>query len=206
MTEEEIRIMDSKKDSIYNNIIKDIDKTRKKKLPVKLMVPLVAILILVVAYSSNVFAFRTFLHQTFMTLTGTDLNVKTKKLTFENYNNIVKFEEKEEIIVPEWLPENMTLFKIHDEFGTLDLHFKSDTNWLTLRMKLSQENSKTKIETENNTYKIRKDKILGMECRIIEIVSETDLKTHMVYWNSNITNYSIISDVSEKNLKWLFYF
>lgn len=210
MSEEDIRIMDSKKDSIYNNIMKEIDKDKKKNLPFKLVIPLVAVLILVLAYSTNTFAFRTFLHQTFMSLTGTDLNFNTKKLVFEDYNNITNFENKEEIIIPNWLPEDMILYKITDEYGTLDLHFKNDTNWLTLRIKLSHDNSKTKIETENNTYTLRKDNILNMDCTIVEMVSETNLIMYAAYWNSDNVNYNILTNISEgdfnkilKNLQYL---
>ncbi len=197
MTEEDIRVMDSKKDRIYNNIMKEINKDNKKTVSVKLIIPLVAILILVVAYSTNTFAFRTFLHQTFMTLTGTDLNVKTKKIMFEDYNNITSFEYKDEIIIPNWLLEGMMITKIADGEENLTLQYKNDDYWMTLRMKASHDSSETKIETENNNYTVRKDKILGMECRMVEIVSETTLKTHMAYWNSDHINYTIVTNIPE---------
>lgn len=201
MTEEDIRIMDSKKDNIYNNIMKEIDKDNKKKSPFKLVIPLVAILILVVAYSSNAFAFRTFLHQTFMSLTGTDLNFNTKKLVFEDYDNIVNFENKDEIIVPGWLPDNIQLQKMQDEFENLNLYYKNEQFWLSLRLKSSLDRADTKIETENNNYIIKKDKVLDMECSIVEIDSESELKTYVVYWNSNYVNYSMMTNLPENDFK-----
>lgn len=210
MTEEDIRIMDSKKDNIYNNIMKEIDKDKKKNLPFKLVIPLVAILILVVAYSSNAFAFRTFLHQTFMSLTGTDLNFNTKKLAFEDYDNIVNFENKDEIIVPNWLPKEMTLAKVNDKSDILDLYFKKNEYWISIKIKTASNQDLTRVETENNNYNIRKDIILGMDCSIVEIISETNLKIYIVQWNSDNSNYSLVTNIPEndfdkvlKNLQYL---
>ena len=210
MTEEDIRIMDSKKDHIYNNIMREIDKDKKNKSPLKLVIPLVAILILVLAYSSNAFAFRTFLHETFMSLTGTDLNFNTKKLVFEDYNNIVNFENKDEIIVPNWLPEGMNLERVEDGSDFLDLYFRNDVYWVALSTKSNYNQDISKIETENNNYTIKNQKVLDMDCRIVEMVSETGLTMRAAYWNSNEFNYSLLTNISEddfnkvlKNLQYL---
>lgn len=210
MTEEDIRIMDSKKDHIYNNIMREIDKDKKNKSPLKLVIPLVAILILVLAYSSNAFAFRTFLHETFMSLTGTALNFNTKKLVFEDYNNIVNFENKDEIIVPNWLPEGMNLERVEDGSDFLDLYFRNDVYWVALSAKADYSEDTKNVETENNEYNIRKDKVIDMECNIIDITSETGLKTYIVYWNSNDINYNLMTNIPEsdfnkvlKNLQYL---
>ena len=210
MTEEDIRIMDSKKDNIYNNIMKEIDSDKKKKLPFKLVIPLVAILILVVAYSSNAFAFRTFLHETIMSLTGTYHNFNTKKLIFEDYNNIIKFEERDKIIVPGWLPDDMVLGKLSDGNNFVDMFFENDKGWMSLSVKFNYDEDNMAIETENNNYIIRKDKVLDMDCSIVEITSETNLKTYIVYWSSDVINYNLMTNIQEddfnkvlKNLQYL---
>ena len=211
MTEEDIRIMDSKKDNIYNNIMKEINRYKKKNLPFKLVIPLVAVLILVLAYSTNTFAFRTFLHQTFMSLTGTDLNFNTKKLAFEDYDNIVNFENKDEIIVPGWLPEGMKLKKITDGNNFIDFFFESDElYWVALKTKSISDGDNTNVETENNQYKVKIEKILSMDCKIVEIKSEVGLKTYIVHWNSDNLNYSLMTNIPEndfnkllKNLQYL---
>lgn len=210
MSEEDIRIMESKKDHIYNNIMKEINKDKKKPFSVKLIMPLVAILILVLAYSSNAFAFRTFLHETFMSLTGTDLNFNTKKLVFEDYNNITNFENKDEIIVPNWLPNGMKLERVEDGNDFLDLYFKKDVYWLSLKSKAISDGDVTNVETENNFYNISKKVVLGMDCTIVEISSETGLTTYIVNWNSDDVNYSMMTNVPEddfnkvlKNLQYL---
>jgi len=210
MTEEDIRIMDSKKDNIYNNIMKEINRDKKKNLPFKLVIPLVAVLILVLAYSTNTFAFRTFLHQTFMSLTGTDLNFNTKKLVFEDYDNIVNFENKDEIIVPGWLPESMELSKIADETNMIDLYFKNQETWLSIKAKIDSDDERTKIETENNNYKISKTVVMDMSCDVVEITSESNLKVFMAYWNSANASYSVMTNMKEKDLiivlDFLYYF
>lgn len=197
MAEEDIRIMEDKKDNIYNNIMKEIDKDKKKKSPLKLIIPLVAVLILVLAYSTNTFAFRTFLHQTFMSLTGTDLNVKTKKLVFEDYSNITNFESKEEIIIPNWLPEGMELERVVDEAKYLLLHYKYNECWVSISTKLAYDEDVSKIETENNDYVIRKENVLDMDCRIVEMVSETGLTMRAAYWSSKDLNYTLLTNISE---------
>ena len=199
MTEEDIRIMDSKKDNIYNNIMKEIDKDKKKKFPAKIIIPLVAILILVVAYSSNAFAFRTFLHQTFMTLTGTDLNLNVKKLIFDDYNNIINFETKEDIVIPVWLPDDMELYKIIDEKENLNLYFKTDECWVTLDMKLSSSENITTLETKKNDYHVKKTRILDMDCDVVKMVSEADFIIYSAYFNSENINYSIMTNASKED-------
>lgn len=210
MTEEDIYIMDSKKDGIYNNIMKEIDKDKKKKSPLKLVIPLVAVLILVLAYSTNTFAFRTFLHQTFMSLTGTDLNFNTKKLVFEDYSNIVNFENKEKIIVPNWLPEGMKLERVEDGNDFLDLYFRNDVYWISLKTKSISDGDVTNVETENNNYNVRKEFVLSMDCRIVEMASEAGLTMYAAYWNSDNLNYSLLTNIPEddfnKIIKNLQYF
>ena len=210
MTEEDIYIMDSKKDGIYNNIMKEIDKNKKKKSPLKLVIPLVAVLILVLAYSTNTFAFRTFLHQTFMSLTGTDLNFNTKKLVFEDYDNIVNFENKDEIIVPGWLPEGMKLERVVDGNDFLDLYFKGDVYWISLSAKADYNEDTKNVEIENNEYNMRKDKVLDMDCHIVEMISEVGLTMHAAYWNSDDLSYSMLTNIPKddfnkilKNLQYL---
>ena len=197
MSEEEICIMDRQKDAIYKNIMKEIDKSKKKKFPLKLIIPLAAALILVMAYSFNVFAFRTFLHQTYMNLTGTDLNVKTQKLMFEDYNTITNFEFKDEIIIPNWLPEGMQLSKITEETDVCNFFFDKEDIWLTININEITDGNTTKIQTENNDYETKKVKVLDMDCNIVEIKSETGLKTYMAYWNSDNVSYSIMTNIQE---------
>lgn len=198
MTEEEIRIMDSKKQAIYNKLKTEIDKQSTSKFPIKRVLLLTAILIVVLAASFNASKISDFFDRAYMTLTGTEININTKKLVFEDYDNITNFENKEKIIVPNWLPEGMKLEKVKDEQKMIDLYFKNEDIWIMLKTEVAAAKDITKIETENNNYTARKTTVLGMECNAFSITSETGTTIHMAYWNSENTNYSMITNIPEE--------
>lgn len=200
MTEEEIRIMESKEQIIYNKLMKEIDAEKKKKFPIKKVGILVAVLVLgITAVSIGASALRDWWQRTNVSMSGTDLNVDTKKLTFDDYKNIINFENKAEIIVPNWLPECMDLIKINDETDTLNLSYKNGEYWVTITENIYIKSENSKIDTENNNFQTIKGKILDMECSIVEITSERDKKIYTVHWNSNNTNYSLMTNVSEED-------
>lgn len=200
MTEEEIRIMESKEQIIYNKLMKEIDAEKKKKFPIKKVGILVAVLVLgITAVSIGASALRDWWQRTNVSMSGTDLNVNTKKLTFDDYKNIRNFENQAEIIVPNWLPECMELTKLKDETDTLDLGYQKGDRWITIYTKTDFSSQNEKIDTKNNDYVIENFEVLGMECRIIKSVSETNHTMYSAHWNSNNTHYTLMTNVSEED-------
>ena len=62
------------------------------------------------------------------------------------------------------------------------------------------ESSTQTIDTENNNYTVRDSVILDMQCKIITLTSEAGLTIHSVYWNSDNTSYTLMTNVTEEEL------
>lgn len=210
MTDEEIRIMESKEQIIYKKLMKEINTGKKKTFSVKKVCVLVAVFVVAIAaVSIGTSALHEWWQRTNMSMLGTDLNVDTENLTFEDYRNIRNFKNKSEIIVPNWLPEGMELTKIKDEDEAVDLCYNKDIVWIIVTTKTGVSSGNLKIDTENNEYTTENTEILGMECRIVKITSEIGYATYSAYWNSGSTSYILMTNVSEedfnkilKNLKY----
>lgn len=202
MTEDEILTMESKEKSIYNKLMKDINGSKKSHISLKKVCVLVAVLLLgVIVVSFGASAVYTWIQRTNMSISGTDINVDTKKLIFEDYNNIRNFENKSEIIIPNWLPEGMELAIITDEIHSLDMHYKSEFGWLTIRTRTEFDTENSKIDTQNNEFNIKIDDILGVECRIVEMTTESGFTMYSAYWNSNSSSYTLMTNVSEEEFE-----
>ena len=211
MTEEDVRIMDSKKDNIYNNIMEEIDKDKKKKFPAKIIIPLVAVLTLgIITASFNVSAVREFWHRTYTSLVGTGLNINTEKTFDESYSEITKFKLKEKILIPTWLPSDMKLTRISDSETYVETCYNNTDIWITLKTEVISYNTNKKIQTMDNDYISYESKVLGMECNIVEITSESNLKIYVADCCSDNINYTLMTNGSkemfEKILKNLNFF
>ena len=198
MTEDEILKMESNEKTIYNKLIKDINSDNKIHISFKKICIMVAIFmfaIIVVSFGAS--AVYTWIQRTNMSMSGTDLNIYTKTLIFEDYNNIKRFKNKSEIIIPNWLPEGMEINNMTDEEETLVIFYKSEVDWVTINVSSSFDSS-VKIDTENNLFNTRTGKILDMECKIVEMTSEAGLTVYSAYWNSNNSSYTLMTNVSEE--------
>lgn len=199
MTEEEIRTMENKEKIIYDKLMKEIDADKKNRISVKKVCVLVAVLLLgIIVVSFSVSAiYNKWVQRTNLSMSGTDLNVNTQKLIFEDYNNIRNFENKSEIIIPNWLPEGMELNRMTDEANNLIFYYKKGDNWVTITTNPGIGLGNSKIDTKNNNYETTTDEILGMECSIVTSTSETGLTMYSAHWNSSSTNYTLMTNSSE---------
>lgn len=200
MSAEDEKIMLNQQDRIYQNIMKQIRKEEKsrRRPSFKKYAVLAASLAVIIGLAANVSAFRIFIFKTYTDMSGTFLNIKTEKVTDESYNIITEFEYKDEIIIPGWLPPELSLTQITDDYTGIKFEYQSDNLWLTIdENTVGSVGSETKIETNNNVYKIGDNKILDMDGVTVEIRSETGNNIFIVNWNSDNVKYELSTNGSK---------
>lgn len=200
MSAEEEKIMLNQQDRIYQNVMKQIRKEEKpcRRPSFKKYAVLAASLAVIVSLAANVSAFRIFIFKTYTDMSGTFLNIKTEKVTKESYNVISEFECKNEIIIPGWLPPELSLTQIADDYTGVVLEYGGDDLWLTIdENTVGSVGSETKIETNNNVYKVGDNKILDMDGVTVEIRSETGNNIFIVNWNSDNVKYELSTNGSK---------
>ena len=212
LTDEEVVEMESKRQEIYNNIMKSVNKKSKKSFPVKRIVVLAAVFAVILSMLfaiPSVGALKILLYQTITDVKGTILNINSEKVMEESYNVISNFENKSEIIIPGWLPPDMELIKTNDIEERLLLNYNSEKVWISFKTENLTYNTDSKIETKNNQYVVDECYVMGMECSIVEIISENNTKVYIASFCSNKTYYSITTNGSRimletvlKNLKY----
>lgn len=198
MSDEEKQNMLEQKDRIYRQLKKEIKKTRRtRRFSLKKTAVAAAALAVAVGLTANVSAFRTFLYKTYTDMSGTFLNITIKKVPDEAYNTITRFRNKDEIIIPDWLPPGMTLTDIDDHEVGISLEYKSDELWMTIDENiLSDDGSSIFIETENNEYEVYKRKIMDMDTVVVDTTSEIGLRVISVTWNSDNTWYDLTTNAT----------
>lgn len=201
MSEEEKLTMEDKEKVIYDKLLKDIGGHKKSHISVKKICVLVAILLLgIICVSFGASAVYSWMRRTNLSISETEINITAGKLIFEDYNSITNYKNKKSIIIPNWLPEGMELNKLNDEESFLDFHYRKDDKFITMVMVYDFAASTETIDIENNTYTIRESNILGMQCKILSMTSEAGLTIHSVYWDSNNTSYTLMTNVTEEEL------
>lgn len=200
MSAEEEKIMLNQQDRIYQNVMKQIRKEEKpcRRPSFKKYAVLAASLAVIVSLAANVSAFRIFIFKTYTDMSGTFLNIKTEKVTEESYNVISEFECKDEIIIPGWLPPELSLTQITDDYTGVALEYAGDNLWLTLdENTIFSERSSVQIETNKNEFKVGEISILDMYGVIVEIRSETDNNILIASWNSDNVKYELSTNGSK---------
>lgn len=198
MSDDEKQNMLEQKDRIYRQLKKEIKKARRpRRFSLKKTAVAAAALAVAVGVTANVSAFRTFLYKTYTDMSGTFLNITIKKVPDEAYNAITRFRNKDEIIIPDWLPPGMTLTDIDDHEVGISLEYKSDEFWMTIDENiLSDDGPSIFIETENNEYEVYKQKIMDMDAVVVDTTSEIGLRVISVTWNSDNTWYDLTTNAT----------
>lgn len=214
MTDEELKIMFKQKQNIYKNVKSQINKVSKKQHHLlKRCIILAACISLTFVLAINVSAFRVFVYKTYIDMSGTILNMKTNKVSSDNYNNIL-FSQKDEIIIPDWLPPETELSELSGNEHILNLQYENNDIWINITEKaIPSIETGLNIETDNNIFEISDCKILDMEGKIVELISETNYSIFTVKWCSDSTEYEITTNCSKimletilANLKYLYSF
>lgn len=198
MSDDEKQNMLEQKDRIYRQLKKEIKKARRPhRFSLKKTAVAAAALAVAVGVTANVSAFRTFLYKTYTDMSGTFLNITIKKVPDEAYNAITRFRNKDEIIIPDWLPPGMTLTDIDDHEVGISLEYKSDELWMTIDEDLfSEDGLAVFIQTENNEYEVSERKIMDMDAVVIDITSEIGLRVLTASWNSDNVYYELSTNAT----------
>lgn len=163
---------------------------RKSLLVAIVFVSLFAIMI-------NVSAFRIFIYKTYVNMQGSVLSVQTDRI-YQQYETIQKFANKNELIIPNWLPPGTNL-QIQDNGIFVKLDYETETGDFYLRLServITQGGAKTNLETEQNEYTVEDCNILGMEGKIVYIKSEAGHERYTVVWNSDTTSYELSTNAT----------
>lgn len=213
MSAEEEKIMLNQQDRIYQNVMKQIRKEEKPRCryAFKKYAVLAASLAVIIGLAANVSAFRIFIFKTYTDMSGTFLNIKTKKVTEERYNVITEFEHKDEIIIPDWLPPEVSLTQITDDYTGVKLEYQSNNLWLTIdESTILSNGSSVQVQTDKNEFTVGDIKVLDMNGVIVEIHNESGDNVFIASWNSDNVKYELSTNGSKimldtilQNLKYL---
>ncbi len=205
MTDEEIKRIEQQKNRIYK---KTVAKIKHRRISYRKIIILAATLVVLMALALNTSAVRTFLFKTYTDISGTTLYITTTKIDDSRYNIIKEFENKNELIVPGWLPSGMELTEIRDDISSIYLRFESGEKWIRFYQRGIGEGGAV-VETENNKFNLTDCKVLGMEGKLLDITSESNIRLYMAAWNSDNVKYELTTnlDINEmenilKNLKY----
>lgn len=205
MTPEEEQNMLAMKDEIFGKVLAKIESEEKeqkqenniRKMPNRKLIICVAIIALLAVGALSVSALRVFVFKTSASLNGDTLIIKTEKIDSAKYDVIQEFEEKDTLIVPSWLPRGMELKKITDDTNEVIIQFGNDDEWVNLIEDVIPIDGQSEIMTENNQYKVRNIEVLDMPGILLKMTGELDTTTYSAMWNSDTTQYTIDSNVSE---------
>lgn len=206
MTPEEEQNMLAMKDEIFGKVLAKIESEEKeqkqenniRKMPNRKLIICVAIIALLAVGALSVSALRVFVFKTSASLNGDTLIIKTEKIDSAKYDVIQEFEEKDTLIVPDWLPRGMELKKITDDTNEVIIQFGNDDEWINLIEDVIPIDGQSEIMTENNQYKVRNIEVLDMPGILLKMTGELDTTTYSAMWNSDTTQYTIDSNVGEK--------
>ncbi len=209
MTPEEEQNMLAMKDEIFGKVMAKIESEEKeqkqkkqknniRKMPNRKLIICVAIIAVLVVGALSVSALRVFVFKTSASINGDTLIIKTEKIDSAKYDVIQEFEEKDTLIVPGWLPRGMELKKIIDDRHQVTIVFEDGDKWIELTESIVTDASKTEMITENNQYKVRDINVLDMPGVWVKMTGELGATTYTAIWNSDTTQYTIDSNVLEK--------
>ena len=218
LTEEEHTDILKRKKSVYKKLEKRIDKasqTKDNTMPARIRKRfiLVAAILAVITAGFNVSAVRTFVYKTCVNLSDTKIIFKPEQVEKDNYSKIKNFENKDDIIIPTWLPSEVELVDIDDRESHLIFNYKSDGLWITLEQNEIDDNiikGESGAIIEGNEYSVSDINVMEADGKLLDITSEVGIRLYAVYWCTDSADYilrtngsRIMLDSILKSLKYL---
>ncbi len=199
LTEEEHTDILKRKRSMYKKLEKRIDKASRTKdniMParVRKRFILVAAILAVITAGFNVSAVRTFVYKTCVNLSDTKIIFKPEQVEKDNYSKIKNFENKDDIIIPTWLPSEVELVDIDDGEVKLIFQYEKGDLWITIYHKNISDNiigSGFGAITEGNKYSVSDINVMEADGKLLDITSEIGLHVYSVYWCTDNTQYEL---------------
>lgn len=195
MTDEETKIMEEQKQRIYNNVKKQIrrQETSHRRIGFKKGLAIAAAVVLLASAALNASALRIFVYKTYMDIKGTTLSVKSGTITDEDYNVITEFKNRDEIVVPGWLPPELSIEEIDEDENSISIDYYTDDKekFIFLSEHTLPYDPDGGMETENNTYWIKDYEIMDMPGKLVYIKYEDGYENYAAFWCTDNTTYEI---------------
>lgn len=198
----EFEFDDAEQKAAYKSVMKRVGKEEAKpRRTVRRLLLVAAVAAILTALALNASAVRTFVYKTYVNIGDKSLDVTTESITPEDYSQIVNFESRSDILIPGWLPNGFVVKVSEDEPDSLCLKYVNsydNTDVVFYEYNSSKHSSMTRLIIENNQYKVTNRKIMGMDGKVIEIISEGGVKRYFAEWCSDTAAYSLNSNCSER--------
>lgn len=201
LSEEAYAHMLESKQRVYKNVMKRVKQNRRTTRPksIKKIIYLVAVISVIgVLFAANATAFKSFLYKTYTNVEGNVMKISADYSDFDRrYAEITEFAYKDELIVPGWMPNEARLVGVQDAETFVVCEYKINGNFLNiLEENIDFNDNYSEEQLENNRYKDKKIKILGMDAYILEMGYESEVKGITAVWCSDNVQYTIKTDLS----------
>ncbi len=190
---------DASKDELWERIESNIKKEKRKRMfSAKRIIILAAALVIVISAAFSASAIKGFVNKTYTKATDKVLSIRLEKEYKQQYEDITRFEFKDELIIPTWLPEGMKLVEITDEEISVTLTYE-DNNGKSIFINQYKipDAGNNELIIENNEWKTYETTILGMHATIANIISDIKLESHTAIFSSNNIIYDIDGNIPQ---------
>lgn len=203
LTAEQERHCEESKEEIRQKVLHQLKKEEKKhsrrcRRVVRRSLICAAALTALAVMMVNVSAVRIFVYKTYTNMKGTVLSLQTDSLQ-TNYEQIEEFENKDELIIPSWLPPGTVMEEVQDSIQKIELRYYNEEEGFNLRIseQLVSNRMQSSFETEENQYVVEECQVMGMEGKILWMQSELDTKRRTVVWSSDTTYYELSTNADD---------
>lgn len=208
-SEEALAMAEARKDKIYKDLMKQIDREeRKKKWSYKRIIVLAAaISVFIVVLVLNASAVKNFFIKTYTQIQGDVLKISADYDKFnETYDNIEKFQAKNELVIPTWLPNETQFSSLQDSEMNVILEYTIKDKYLNFDEKyIDGKNNIEDMQLENNDYKVQTISVLGYEGTLVRMEYESHIIDYTVIWNTDDIQYKIKTNLSQNELNTILY-
>lgn len=176
----------------------NVKSTGRRRRTIRRSLTCAAAVVVLVAVMANVSAVRVFVYKTYTNMKGSVLSLQTDSMQ-QYYEQIEEFENKDELIIPSWLPPGTVVREITDSARKINLRYYNEAENFSLKLSeqaLSNETSSS-FETENNAVVVEECEVMGMPGRILQMQSEVDTNRRTVVWSSDTTYYELSTDAND---------
>ena len=176
----------------------NVKSTGRRRRTIRRSLTCAAAVVVLVAVMANVSAVRVFVYKTYTNMKGSVLSLQTDSMQ-QYYEQIVQFENKDELIIPSWLPPGTVVEEVNDTNLRVTIRYINETE--NFNLKISEHDMSDGInfsfETENNAVVVEECEVMGMEGKILQMQSEVDTNRRTVVWSSDTTYYELSTNADD---------
>ena len=209
LSEEALAMAESNKDKIYRDLMRRIDREeRKKKWSYKRIIVLVAAISVIIAgLIINASAVKNFFIKTYTQIQGDVLQISADYDKFNSeYEAIEKFQAKDELVIPDWLPNESQFSALHDNENHVILEYKIKDKYLNFEEKrINNKNNAEELQLLNNSYSVQDITVLGCDGKLITMEYESGIVDYTVVWDMGDIQYKIKTSLNKNELDAILY-